>query len=87
MRAEFLLIPVASLAIISPVHATVYLSVEQAQKLLFPGAAFTADFRVLTRGQEKAVEKASGVNVRNSNLRIWRISTGGWFIVDDVTAA
>lgn len=84
MRQQFLLIPFASLAIVTHVHATVYLSVEQAQRLLFPGATFTADFRLLTKEQQKAVEKASGVNVRNPNLRIWRVSTGGWFMVDDV---
>jgi len=84
MRGQFLLIPFASLAIVSPAQATVYLSVEQAQKVLFPGASFTGDFRVLTKEQKNAVEKASGVYVRNSNLRIWRVSTGGWFIVDEV---
>jgi len=84
MRGQFLLISFASLAIVLPAHATVYLSVEQAQRLLFPGADLTADFRLLTNAQEKAIEKASGVRVRNRNLRVWRVSTGGWFIVDDV---
>jgi len=84
MRGQFLLIPFASLAIVSPAHATVYLSIEQAQKLLFPGAEFSPDFRAITAAQEKAIEKLSGVNVRNRNLQVWRVSTGGWFIVDEV---
>ena len=51
MKARFLLLPVASLAIVSPVHAKVFLSVEQAQALMFPGATFTADYRNLTDQQ------------------------------------
>jgi len=84
MRGQFLLIPVASFAIVAPAHAAVYLSVEQAQKVLFPDAEFTADFRVMTAEQEKAIEKACGIDVRNKNVRAWRVSTGGWFILDEV---
>lgn len=84
MRAHFVLIPFATLAIVSPAHATVYLSLEHAQALMFPGASFTPDFRMLTREQVSAVEKASGVNVRSRDLHIWRVSTGGWFIADEV---
>jgi Na+-translocating ferredoxin:NAD+ oxidoreductase RnfG subunit len=84
MRAHFFLLPFASLAIVSPAHAVVYLSVEQAQKLMFPDATFTADFRMLSDAQTAAVEKAAGVNVLNRDLQAWRVSTGGWFIVDQV---
>ena len=84
MREQFLLIPLASLAIVLPAQAAVYLSVEQAQKVLFPDAQFVSDFRVLTAEQERAIEKDCGINVRNRNMRIWRVSTGGWFILDEV---
>lgn len=84
MRGQFLLIPLASIAIVAPAHATVYLTVEQAQKLLFPDAEFVADNRAITPEQERAIERASGVSVRNRTLNVWRVSTGGWFIVDQV---
>lgn len=84
MRARFLLLPAATLVIASPVHATVYLSVEQAQALMFPGASFTQDFRTLTDDQASAIEKASDTNVRNRQLKVWRVSSGGSFIVDEV---
>ena len=29
-------------------------------------------------------QRASGVSVRNRTLNLWRVSTGGWFIVDQV---
>jgi hypothetical protein len=84
VRAEFLLIPAAAVTVCIPAHATVYLTVEQAQAVLFPGARFTPDFRTLTDPQSAAIERDSGVNVRNRALQVWRASTGGWFIADDV---
>ena len=84
MRAQFLLLPVATLGIVSPACATVYMSVDQAQQLMFPGATFTPDFRTLTGRQADAIEDASGVGVRSHDLHLWRVSTGGWFIADQV---
>jgi hypothetical protein len=84
MRAQFVLVPFATLAIVSPACATVYLSVAQAQQLMFPGATLTPEFRELTREQMSAIEEASGVDVRNRKVQIWRVSTGGWFIADEV---
>ena len=84
MQAKFFLLPLATLAITSPVHATVYMSVEQAQALMFPGASFTPDFRTLTDEQAAAIEKASDTNVLSRQAKIWRVSTGGWFIADEV---
>jgi Na+-translocating ferredoxin:NAD+ oxidoreductase RnfG subunit len=84
MRAEFILLPIAAATVSVPAFATVYLSVEEAQALMFPGATFTADFRNLTDEQAKAIEKDAGVNVRNRAVKAWRASSGGWFIADEV---
>lgn len=84
MRAQFVLVPFATLAIVAPAHAVVYLSVEQAQSNMFPGATFTPEFKSLTKQQVSAIEKASGVDVRNNELKVWRVSTGGWFVADQV---
>jgi len=84
VKASFLLVPAATLAIISPAHAKVFMSIEQAQQLMFPGATLTAQPMTLTDAQAKAVESASNANVLNRNLSIWRVSTGGWFIADEV---
>jgi len=85
VKSRFLLLPLAPLvAPGGPAYATVYLSVEQAQALIFPGATFQPDARMLTNEQAKAIERASGVNVRSKQLKLWRVSTGGWFIVDEV---
>ena len=84
MRAAFSLVPFATLALVEPAHAVVYMSLEQAQTMMFPGATLTPDFRTLSKEQASAIKKASGVAVRNRDLKIWRVSTGGWFIADQV---
>lgn len=84
MKSRFLLIPAYALVVAAPVQATVYLSVEQAQALMFPGATLTPDFVTLTPEQMKAIEKVSDVNVLSPSLKAWRVSTGGWFIADQV---
>jgi hypothetical protein len=84
MRAQFLLLPFATLGLVAPAQATVYLSLEQAQQLMFPGARFTPQFRMLSKDQAAAVEKDCGVSVRSRDFRVWRVSTGGWFIADEV---
>jgi hypothetical protein len=67
-----------------PAHADVYLTVEQAQQALFPGVALTPMPVRLTDEQKAAIEKASGVAVRNPEQRVWRASSGEFFIVDEV---
>lgn len=85
MKTKFTLLPIAALVLPGgPAYATVYMSVQQAQALMFPGATFQPYSRTLTGEQVKAIEHASGVPVRNRELKAWRVSTGGWFIVDEV---
>lgn len=85
MKSRLIFLPLAGIAIAGgPAYATVYLSVEQAQAALFPGAMFYAQPRTLTEEQVKTIEHASGVHVLSKQLKVWRVSTGGWFIVDEV---
>jgi Na+-translocating ferredoxin:NAD+ oxidoreductase RnfG subunit len=74
----------AAAAVCMPAQATVYLSVEQAQQAIFPGGKLvSADVR-LSDAQRRAIEEKSGVNVRASEQRVWRVATGGYFILDEV---
>ena len=84
MQARFLLIPAAALTISVPAHAAIYLSVEQAQALMFPGETFTAQPVTLTDDQVSKIEDASDTNVLSNQLKAWKASGGGWFIVDQV---
>ena len=63
--------------------AAIYLSVEQAQKAIFPGVAMSPAGVKLTPEQRKAIEKASDLRLRK-DPQIWRVAGGGWFVVDEV---
>lgn len=85
MKAKLVFLPLAGIALAGgPAYATVYLSVPQAQQILFPGATLQKQWRTLSHDQIKAIEHASGVRVLSKEFRVWRASTGGWFIVDEV---
>ncbi|MEW6560121.1 MAG: FMN-binding protein [Pseudomonadota bacterium] len=83
-----LFMPVAAL-VAAPVGATEYLTVEQAQKALFPDAErFVAAPVQLSAAQKAAIEERSGLKQRWDRQEVWRAERGGkllgWFIVDDV---
>lgn len=78
----WLLIPAT--VICSSAYGTTYLTLEQAQAAIFPGAQLTAAPMTLTKEQVAAIEKKSGVNVRKPEVQLWKSSDGGFFIVDEV---
>jgi hypothetical protein len=80
----WLLLPAVVIAAPTCVYATQYLTVEQAQQAVFPGAAFTPAFITISDAQSREIERRTGVNVRLRDQRVWRVSTGGLFIVDEV---
>jgi Na+-transporting NADH:ubiquinone oxidoreductase subunit NqrC len=88
---HWFLIPVLILpaAISAPAFAVQYLSVEQAQKILFPNAEqFPAAPFTLSVEQRRAIETATGVPVRAGEIKAWRVQQGGkaagWFLLDEV---
>ncbi len=84
MRSQvfFTALPLTFLA--SSGFAVTYLRVEQAQQEIFPGKSFTAMPLKLTAEQRKRIEQQSHVRLLHDEQRIWRVSGGGWFIVDEV---
>jgi hypothetical protein len=85
MKPEFVFIALPVSALIAPsAFAVQYLTIDQAQKAIFPGKSFTATLVKLTGSQRKAIEQASGVRVLRDEQQVWRVSGGGWFIVDEV---
>lgn len=73
----------------SPAFAVQYLSVEQAQKLLFKKAEqfVSADLEISPELRQK-IEQLGSVRVRHTRQRMWRAEAGGkmlgWFVLDDV---
>ncbi len=87
---EWPLFVAAPVVLLAPAaHATTYLTTEQAQQAIFPGARFERLPVVLTDAQQRAIENRSGVSVRSREQKVWRANGGaggaGWFIVDEVT--
>jgi Na+-translocating ferredoxin:NAD+ oxidoreductase RnfG subunit len=76
-------LPAAMAAGPSVLYAETYLNTEQAQHLLFSGESLTSAPMTLSDAQEKAIEKASGVNVREKQVKAWKSTSGGWFILDN----
>src|SRR5689334_8972687 len=84
MRSRFLLLPAAVVMAAAPAQADNFLTIEQAQKLLFPDATLTpADF-TMSEHQVDQLISVTGSTVYRSKVRAWRASTGGWFFVDQV---
>ena len=83
MRFELFMIPVAAV-VGSAAHADNFLTVEQAQQQLFPGATFSpADFTMTTAQIAQLIELTQ-TTVFHSKVRAWKASTGGWFFLDQV---
>ena len=83
MRSQLFLVPAAIFAS-APCVAATYLSVDQAQQAMFPGATFTENFVKLDQDQFNAIITDSDVNVWSRDIKAWKVSTGGWFILDQV---
>jgi Na+-translocating ferredoxin:NAD+ oxidoreductase RnfG subunit len=85
MKSELVFVALPISAIIAPsAFAVQYLSIDRAQKAIFPGKSFTTAPVKVTAAQRKAIEQASGVRVLKDEQPVWRVSGGGWFIVDEV---
>jgi Na+-translocating ferredoxin:NAD+ oxidoreductase RnfG subunit len=70
-------------------YAAQYMSLEQAQALIFPNAKeFVAAPVTLTSDQMARIERQSGVAVRSSQQPVWQAraegKSVGWFILDRV---
>jgi Na+-translocating ferredoxin:NAD+ oxidoreductase RnfG subunit len=81
------LVPAA--ALVQPAFATDYLTVAQAQTLLFPGAkAFVERPLAFNDEQRDRIKAAAGVRQRSAEQKVWRAERDGqllgWFMLDEV---
>jgi Na+-translocating ferredoxin:NAD+ oxidoreductase RnfG subunit len=81
----FTILPAAVVAVApAAVHASVYMSVEQAQQAMFPGQKLSPRFHQLQSNEIAAIKKASGTAPASRELRAWKAEDGGWFLLDRV---
>lgn len=89
MRPPLVWLVAPAVLVAAPAHAERYLTLEQAQAVLFPaGTRFTAREVALSAAQVEAIEEDSGQRVREAQPAVWRAEgpSGpvGWFLVDNV---
>ena len=78
---------IAGLAMISSpmiAQAKIYLSIEQAQKILMPNKQLSKMPMIITDDLQEKMRIASSIRHPFQGDRIWKTSDGGWFIVDEV---
>jgi hypothetical protein len=84
---RLLLLPpayVATALAAMPVAATQYLALAEAQQLIFPGAEFIPADLTLSDEQAEQLGRVSGTTVYRNTVKAWKVSTGGWFFLDQV---
>ncbi len=67
MRVQFFLVP-AALVAAGPIQAKVFMDVAQAQETMFPNTDM--------------IELPISASTALTTTRTWKVTTGGWFIVD-----
>jgi hypothetical protein len=65
-------------------HAKIYVSIDQAQKLIFPNKALTKSPILITEDLQDKLRSASSIRHPFHGERIWKAADGSWFIVDEV---
>jgi len=65
-------------------HAKIYVSIEQAQKIIFPNKVLSKHPILITGDLQEKMRSASSIRHPFQGERIWRATDGSWFIVDEV---
>ncbi len=67
-----------------PLYAKTYLSVEQAQNLIWGDLVMEPVTVELTKEQMRSIAAASDVRVRYNTIKAWKSAEGHWYILDQV---
>ena len=65
-------------------QAKIYVSIEQAQKILFPNKSLTQAPIIISDGLQEKMRAASSIRYPFKGERIWKTADGSWLIVDEV---
>ncbi|MCE7529430.1 FMN-binding protein [Polynucleobacter sp. IMCC 29146] len=65
-------------------HAKIYISAEQAQKIIFPSKKFTLQPMIIHSSLQSSMKKISGVHYPFRGEHIWHDQAGNYLIVDEV---
>ena len=79
-----LIIGLAAVTLPIVAHAKIYVSIEQAQKMLIPNKSLIKNPIIITDELQDKMRSASSIRHPFQGDRIWRSTDGSWFIVDEV---
>lgn len=65
-------------------HAKIYVSAEQAQKILFPNKVLIKNPIIITDDLQRKMRSASSIRHPFQGERIWKATDGGWLVIDEV---
>ena len=65
-------------------HAKIYVSAEQAQKILFPTKTLSKNPIIITDDLQNKMRIASSIRHPFQGERIWKSADGGWLVIDEV---
>ena len=82
--SPLLLIALAAVSAPLVAHAKIYVSVDQAQKMLIPNKLLVKTPIIVTDELQDKMRSASSIRHPFQGDRIWKASDGSWFIVDEV---
>jgi len=80
----YLIIGIATITAPIVAHAKIYVSIEQAQKILIPNKSLVKNPIIITEELQDKIRSASSIRYPFQGDRIWRAADGSWFIVDEV---
>lgn len=78
------IIGIAAITVPIVAHAKIYVSIEQAQKILLPNRSLNKNPIIITDELQEKMRSASSIRHPFQGNRIWRSADGSWFIVDEV---
>ncbi|MEY3418664.1 MAG: hypothetical protein RJA46_435 [Pseudomonadota bacterium] len=82
--SPLLLIALAAVSAPLVAHAKIYVSVEQAQKILIPNKPLVKNPIIVTDELQDKMRSASSIRHPFQGDRIWKATDGSWFIIDEV---
>jgi Na+-transporting NADH:ubiquinone oxidoreductase subunit NqrC len=65
-------------------HAKIYVSAEQAQKIVFSNKALTKNPFIITDDLQEKMRLASSIRHPFQGDRIWKATDGSWLVIDEV---
>lgn len=80
----FAMIGIAMISAPIIAQAKIYVSAEQAQKILLPNKTLTKNPIIITDDLQERMRSASSIRYPFKGERIWKAADGSWLVIDEV---